>query len=312
MLNRAWPCIAAMLAVTALVACATPAAEEPQGPRTDASTPFVDAHVHLNDEAMQLRLMQRWHAERAVIFWGRNSSNDTVAESARRHPELFIPFASVSPERLAYRRAWDAHGDEPIRELDRLLATGIFRGIGEISVAHFPSPGFPEANYDPSGPMMKGILAVARRHRVPVLVHIEWTRMREFAALLEQYPDVPVIWAHGGYTPLFIARRMLGQHPNLHYELSARTWVRHPRSPDYTILRDGHSVWPQWLELIESMPDRFLVGTDASQRTWNSDDEKYRSVQAFLAQLTPATRARVARTNLLALVGLSPAISPRP
>ena len=88
---------------------------------------------------------------------------------------------------------------------------------------------------------MSGILALARRYRVPVLLHIEWTRMRELSALLEQFPDVAVIWAHGGYTPLFIARRMLERHPNLTYELSARTWAEHPRSPDYTILRDGQA-----------------------------------------------------------------------
>jgi predicted TIM-barrel fold metal-dependent hydrolase len=71
---------------------------------------------------------------------------------------------------------------------------------------------------------------------------VESTRMAELSQLLERFPDVPVIWAHGGYTPLFLARRMLDRHPNLYYELSARTWPRHPRSPDYTILRDGAAV----------------------------------------------------------------------
>ena len=62
-------------------------------------------------------------------------------------------------------------------------------------------------------------------------------------------------------------------------------------------------VWPQWLALIESRADRFLVGTDASQRSIESDARRFDSVQSFLKQLTPATRDRVARTNLLALVG---------
>jgi predicted TIM-barrel fold metal-dependent hydrolase len=53
---------------------------------------------------------------------------------------------------------------------------------------------------------------------------------------LRAQPDVQVIWAHGGYTPYFLARRLLERHPNLHYELSARTWRHHPRSPDYTQL----------------------------------------------------------------------------
>ena len=111
-----------------------------------------------------------------------------------------------------------------------------------------------------------------------------------------------MIWAHGGYTPLFIAKRMLERHPNLTYELSARTWAEHPRSPDYTILRDGRSVWPEWLALIEAQPERFVVGTDASQRSAESDAMKFASVQSFLRQLSPATRERVARSNVLKLL----------
>ncbi len=266
--------------------------------------PFIDAHVHLNDEPMQLALMQRHGAERAVIFWGRNSDNESIADAARRHPDRFIPFVSVSPERAAYKRAWDAGDAALLHSLDGLLASGRFMGIGEISSTHFPSPGLPEADYDPLGPTLTGIMALARKHRVPVMVHIEITRIKELAQLLEQFRDVPVIWAHGGYTPLFLARRMLEQHPNLHYELSARTWPQHPRSPDYTILHNGQDVWPEWLALIEAKPERFMVGTDASHRSAQSEAMKAESVQAFLRQLTPPTRERVASANLLDLLGL--------
>jgi predicted TIM-barrel fold metal-dependent hydrolase len=264
--------------------------------------PFVDAHVHLNDEGMQLEMMRRFGAQRAVVFWGRNSDNESIADSVRRHPDLFIAFASISPERTAYRRAWDANDPALLGVLDDLLASGRFKGIGEISAAHFPSPGLGETDYDPMGPMMNGILTLARKYRVPVMVHIEVTRLKELSRLLETFHDVPVIWAHGGYTPLFIARRMLDRHPNLYYELSARTWPRHPRSPDYTILRDGATVWPEWLALIESKADRFIVGTDASHRSRESEIMKCSSVQTFLRQLSPATQERVARTNLLNLV----------
>jgi predicted TIM-barrel fold metal-dependent hydrolase len=267
-----------------------------------ATVPFVDAHVHLNDEGMQIEMMRRFGAKRAVVFWGRQSDNESVAETAARHPDLFMAFASISPERTAYRQAWDAQDTTLLRTLDALLASGRFRGIGEISVTHFPSPGLSETDYDPKGPMMDGILTLARKYRVPVLVHVEWTRMRELSSLLETFRDVPVIWAHGGYTPLFIARRMLERHPNLYYELSARTWPRHPRSPDYTILRDGTNVWPEWLALIESKADRFIVGTDASHRSRESEVMKFESVQTFLRQLSPVTQDRVARTNLLNLV----------
>lgn len=291
------------LAQSQAPASAPPPVEAAIPPQATAEVvPFIDAHVHLNDEAMQIALMDRFGATRAVVFWGRNSDNEAIAAAAQRNPDRFIPFVSISPERRTYRKSWDGQDSNVLTTLDQLLSTGRFKGIGEISAAHFPSPGFPEADYDPSGPIMRGVLELARKHAVPVMVHVEITRMRELSLLLDAYPDVPVIWAHGGYTPLFLARRMLERHPNLHYELSARTWPSHPRAPDYTILRDGKSVWPEWLALIEAKPERFLIGTDASQRSLNSDAMKFASVQSFLLQLSPATREKVASQNLLRLV----------
>jgi hypothetical protein len=73
----------------------------------------------------------------------------------------------------------------------------------------------------------------------------------------------------------------------------------------YTILRDGQKVWPEWLQLIEAMPGRFLVGTDASHRSLASEAMKFASVQNLLAQLSPAAREQVARGTLLKLVGLA-------
>jgi predicted TIM-barrel fold metal-dependent hydrolase len=281
---------------------------QPARPAAPASAPhdlvpFVDAHAHLNDEAMQLELMDAFAATQAVVFWGGRSDNASVAEAARRHPQRFIGFASISPERTAYRPAWEGGDTALLDQLDALLATGRYRGIGEISATHFASAGFAETDFSPASPMMEGLLALARKHRVPVLVHVEITRLSELSALLDRFPDVPVIWAHGGYTPLVIAQRMLARHPNLTYELSARTWAVHPRSPDYTILRDGQNVWPAWLALIEAQPQRFIVGTDASQRSRASEQMKFASVQNLLRQLSPATRRLVARDNILGLVG---------
>jgi predicted TIM-barrel fold metal-dependent hydrolase len=154
------------------------------------------------------------------------------------------------------------------------------------------------------GRVMRGLMAVAEKHQVPITIHVEVTRLREFEALLEAFPDVTVIMAHGGYAPLFIARRLLEAHPNLIFELSARTWIQHPRSPDYTILKDGAEVWPEWLSLISELPDRFVVGTDATARSGGSDLGKISSVRNLLSQLDPSVRDQVARGNMLRLIGV--------
>jgi len=266
------------------------------------SASIVDAHVHLNDATMQLELMMEYGIERAVVFWGRNSDNESLIKAARSHPDKFIPFVSVSPERSVYRELWQREDPKLLTILEDYLKSGVFKGIGEISVTHFPERSFPEADFSPISPSMKGIMKLAEKYRVPVTLHCEITRIREFSELLNEFKDVHVIWAHGGYTPYFLAKRMLENHANLYYELSARTWLNHPRSPEYTIFKNVTEVWSQWLELIESSPDRFIVGTDASHHAHESEKRKIESVQLLLRQLSPKTRALVARKNLLGLV----------
>lgn len=264
---------------------------------------FDDAHVHLNDPATWVRLMDEGAVARSVVFRGRDVDHEDLVAASDQWPGRLLPFVSISPEHREYRGYWERDDPAVVGIVDSLLSTGRFVGIGEISVSHFPAVGFPEADFDPNGSIMSALLSVAERYHVPVSIHCEVTRLREFERLLEAFPRVRVIWAHGGYTPLFLAQRLLTRHDNLVYELSARTWQRHPRSPDYTILSNGSDVWRGWLELVESMPDRFLVGTDASLRSAVSDGQKIEGVQRFLDQLSPETRGMVAAENLRRILG---------
>ncbi len=252
---------------------------------------------------MQLRLMDEYGVDRAVVFWGRDSDNDSILAAAVRHPARFVPFASISPERTAYRPLWQRDDPAIVARLAALLATGRYKGIGEISVVHDATPGFPATDFDLAGPVMRGIMDLARKHRVPVMLHCERSRIEALSRLLEAYPEVAVIWAHGGYTQVDEARRMLARHPNLYYELSARTWPRHPRSAEYPIVGEGGVVAAGWLALVESMPRRFLVGTDASHHVEANERMKIESVKSFLAQLSPGTRREVAGGTLGRLLG---------
>lgn len=281
----------------ALAGCAQ-RAPAPAGP-----VPFVDAHVHLNDPALQIELMDAHGAERALVFWGGRSDHDTLRAAAQRWPGRFVPFASVSPERRAYRGAWLRGDPAPlVAELEPLLAGGGFRGIGELSPVHAATPGFPAADFDPQGAVTDAVLALAARHRVPAVLHVELTRLDAFSALLERHAGVAVVWAHAGYAPAELAGRMLRRHPRLVLELSARTWP-HPRLPDALVLDAAQRLAPAWRELIHREPRRFVVGTDAAGRSRESDALKFASVQALLRQLDEPARGLVARGNVQALLG---------
>jgi Tat protein secretion system quality control protein TatD with DNase activity len=282
------------LALSAALAAGCAASPEPLA--------LFDSHVHLNDVAMQVSLMDEYGVARAVVFWGRKSDNETILEAAARHPGRFVPFASISPERGTYRAQWARDDPAIVTQLAALLATGRYRGIGEISVVHAQSAGFAATDFALDSGTMGAIMRLAREHRIPVMLHCEATRLAEFERLLAAHRGVDVIWAHGGYTQAGEARRMLESHANLYYELSARTWPRHPRSADYPIVRDG-VVDAEWLALIESMPRRFLVGTDASHHAEANERMKIESVREFLRQLSPGARREVGGAVLDRLVG---------
>lgn len=271
-------------------------------PEIKQSTSFVDGHVHLNNIETQMVLMKEHEIPKAIVFWGRNSTNESLIKAARDYPNQLIPFVSVSPEREKYRKLWNKDDPKLLETLEQQLKTGVFKGIGEISVAHFPGMGFPEADFSPTSPSMEGIMKLAEKYEVPITIHCEITRIKEFSELLNEFRDVKVIWAHGGYTPYFLAKRMIEKHPNLYYELSARTWLDHPRSSDYTIFKSNSEIWKQWLDLVEENSSRFIVGTDASHHSIDRDRRKVKSVQIFLNQLTPETKEKVAGKNLLDLI----------
>ncbi|CAN5738449.1 hypothetical protein BH23GEM9_BH23GEM9_32070 [soil metagenome] len=298
--GRALPILVALVCLGTLTSRESASAGITANPPAHAAAHpvFSDAHVHLNDPAAWVRIMDETGIDRSVALAGRDVNNEQLLEAGRRWPGRILPFLSVSPEHREFRPAWLADDDRLVPLVDSLLSRGGFYGIGEISVSHFPATGFPEADFDPNGRTMRGLMDLARKYSLPILVHAEITRLREFEAILSDFRDVTVIWAHGGYTPLFLAGRLLEAHPNLVYELSARTWARHPRSPDYTIFQDQTAVWQEWLDLVERMPTRFLVGTDASVRSPEREVANIRRVQLFLGQLSPRTRDQVARENL--------------
>jgi predicted TIM-barrel fold metal-dependent hydrolase len=271
---------------------------------------YHDAHLHVNDIDAALAMMRAHGISRAAVFWGRDTDNADIVRAAAEHPQL-VPLLCVSPERSATYGAWWRAGDRRLLAYaERELARGVYRGLGELSIVHFPGRGFPETEFSPLHPLMVGLMELAARHRLPVLVHCEITYARELSELLARYPRVPFLWAHGGYAPYYWTERMLARHRNLTIELSMRMVRDHPRSPDYTILMDEKRVWPRWLEMIERMPDRFVVGSDASQRDAETDAARARSVFALLDQLTPAVREKVARTNFDALFGVTSAARP--
>ena len=241
------------------------------GPRLGGSTRYQDlASVMREMEAYDnsarlLYDMERYGVDMCVLLPGFGMSNELNAQLVERYPEKFVACCgAVETAKAVLRGEMEWSAEAAAQELDRLLSTGKFVGIGE---------GIP---YDPRRrrsvslterlDQIRVILEVARKHRVPARIHtgvvqgyplthhifpesLEVLWLTDIAA---EFPDVPLILDHGGMQAGYLER-----------------WVEEALhvagSHDNVFLETG--LW--WAELYEKAladpnvgPEKLLWGTD--------------------------------------------------
>lgn len=228
----------------------------------------------------------------------------TLSPSQRKR---FHPFlAGFNPN--------DKNADEHVR---RVLAMypGVWQGIGEVFTRHDDLTALiagdtPRANSEAMG----RIYYLAAEHDLPVLIHSNITSKRERNPLylseleeaLRDHPNVRFIWAHAG-TSMEIHRhqtqlsflleevtRLLGLYPNLYIDLS---WTM---LTPYLLDKHGEPD-PDWLQLVESYPDRFMLGSDVVGK-FNRLGEAMSEFDVFLDALPERVAHRVAAGNFLAIL----------
>ena len=198
------------------------------------------------------------------------------------------------------------------KQIELMLKTypGFWRGIGEIMSRHDELTAFihgqtPRADH----PALMLVYKFAAAQGLPVLIHhnISSARkedpiyLRELEHAIRENPRTVFIWAHGGISrrlevPSLLTdlRRMLSAYPNLSIDIS---WVIYP---DY-IAKDKESM-ARWVAFIEEFPDRVVIGSDMVGH-WKTYPREIMKYYRLLDSLKPATAEKVARSNILRLLG---------
>jgi predicted TIM-barrel fold metal-dependent hydrolase len=283
----------ALLAALGLVALGAlgsgPAAAEYTGP-------LIDAHSHLpNGRAIDAyaAAARRHNVSRVVLLGvGGVQKDDSVwiAAAARRYPDLVVVGLPV-PDPLA--------PDAAERVEAELVRTGA-RVLGEVHIRQVSR----KIDRDPSDPAFLKVLAVAARHRVPVVIHDELddraTERLERALAAQR--GATIVLAHAGESAPPRIRALLARHPNLMVDLSGMHFLRRP-----WLARETGPLLPEWKALIERTPDRFLIGLDVwAARLFEPAmlDRLMTWTRRILGELEPAAAERVAHGNAAALLGL--------
>lgn len=208
----------------------------------------------------------------------------------------------------------DKNADEHVRRLLDMYP-GMWKGIGEVFTRHddltaLTQSDTPRANSE----ALVRIYHLAAEYDLPVMIHSNITSKRERNPLylpeleeaLRDHPQVRFIWAHAG-TSMEIHRhqekleflfdeleRMLGLYPNLYIDLS---WtVLEP----YLLDGDGQPE-ARWVKLVESYPDRFMIGSDVVGNFKNLG-KHMSGFDVFLDALPEAVAHKVAKDNFLAIL----------
>ena len=192
----------------------------------------------------------------------------------RKYPDRVIPFLSFFRQDPSTGKLIISH--ERLEQVERLLKSGLFKGIGEILLRfHGSIEGAPVGSHNPADdPLMLKLYDLAAQYSVPVNVHVDFEYSDELERALEHNRKATIIWAHCGATgtaagivhaapPLI--RRMMDKHPNLFADLSlSNPYTLGERAPTQEELftnPDG-SIKQEWKDLFEDYSDRFMWGLD--------------------------------------------------
>jgi hypothetical protein len=212
-----------------------------------------------------------------------------LVEATKKYPERFAVLAgggslnpmihSISPEEVT----------SDIRDSFEQTAMSIIDdgavGFGELTAEHFSlDTGHPYISSSPDHPLFLLLADIAGRRNVPIDIHMEAVpqdmpfpeelsgppnpaTLREniaaFERLLSHSGDARIIWAHAGwdntgYRTVALMRQLLQRHPNLYMSIK----IQRSLHPENAPLDEKGEIRSEWMDLLRSFPDRFLIGSD--------------------------------------------------
>ncbi len=274
----------------------------------EAPLPLVDLHIHYNawvaasltpEEAA--RRLREHGAIGGVVSSTPTPNALGLAARAPRVLPFFRPYLTEG-----HRGIWQ-HDPAVLAEAEAAFAAGHYRGVGEVHLSAA------NVGADAGNAILRGLLEVARRHRVPIQVHVVAADLPVLEALLAAFPTVPVIWAHaGGSAESSQVEALLVTHPNLWVEFSARDPFRYGSVAP--LVDASGRLLPGWASLARRFQDRLMVGSDTGTvADWDRLGELYAFHRTWLAGLPRDVAEAIAFRNAARLLSLPlPPAGPQP
>lgn len=157
--------------------------------------------------------MRCYSVDMCVLLPAFGMTNDLNVALVDKHPDRFIALCQAMN---TARRA--THGEkewsikDAVGELEELLSTGKYAGIGECMPLRPYKPGLTPISHGERLDQWRQVMDVARKYGVPVRVHSGTTMGYNVTPAFDpdsynplwvhdiavEYPDVPIVYDHGG------------------------------------------------------------------------------------------------------------------
>jgi hypothetical protein len=253
--------------------------------------PIIDIEFHYGSKISIDDLKERMDENGVAITWlGPNEKLGSEASLplSRAYPDYFVPTTVHGDGKL-----WHSGDKGFLEKLAQDVKSGNYLAMGEFEARHYVSS---TNNRDIHTPVdseaMQAVFAISSETGVPFLLHheAEDVLLPELERMLVKYPKAIVVWCHVGrnrnpetwikFRSVEVVREYLQKYPNLYFDFTAsRPGSIFPPTGYidaimYKSSTQGTVLVPEWKELFEEFPDRFLIGSDINTGRFSKYDEK--------------------------------------
>jgi len=246
-----------------------------------AATPVIDAHIHYSHDAWDtippekaVAILRRAGLKKALVS---SSSDEGTQKLYAIAPDLVVPV--LRPYRKRGEISSWKYDDSVVAMLGERLGQYRYAGIGE----------FHAFGDDIELPVLQQVIGLAKKYQIFLHAHVDSDAIHR---IFKHNPDALVLWAHSGFDNPDEIRALLEKYPNLWSDLAFR---------DEHVLQD--QVSPDWQELFNDFPDRFVLGTDTyTPERWYFVVENAEWSRGWLNTLPESLAENIAWRNAEALL----------
>jgi hypothetical protein len=264
--------------------------------------PLADVHVHYKwsqeDVTSAQQAVDTLVAHDVALAVVIGMPADYALRLERLAPDRIVPI--WSPYRAPGDWSTWAYDKAVLERARQALQGGDYRGIGELHLIGGFTPHW-------KSPVISGLAQLAAEFDVPILLHTELSQPDYMEGLCRAQPQTRFLWAHaGGVLTAAQVRQVMNACPNVWVELSARDPWRFVSNP---MTDENNALLPAWRALIESFPERFMIGSDPvwpveKLDSWDQADTGWQEYDRFIvfhrswmSRLPPELEQKLRLTN---------------